>query len=163
MEAYGTGNMKLALNGAITIGTLDGANIEIRQEVGPENLFIFGNTVEQVERLRDEGRHPRTFYDGSPTVRRILDAFRGDRLSPGAPGRFAWVFRTLVEEWDPYFHLADLEAYLATQEEAARLYQDRDAWARKAILNVARMGKFSSDRTIQEYARDIWRVVPVVD
>jgi starch phosphorylase len=160
-EASGTSNMKFAMNGALTVGTLDGANIEIRQEVGAENVFIFGNTVEEVERLRQEGLRPREFYDRSPVVRRILDAFRGDRLSPGAPGRFEWVFRTLVEEWDPYFHLADLEAYLAAQEEAARLYQDRHAWARKAILNVARMGKFSSDRTIQEYARDIWGVVPV--
>jgi starch phosphorylase len=153
--------MKFALNGALTVGTLDGANIEIRDEVGADNFFLFGNTVEQVERLREEGRHPRSFYDQSPTIRRVLDAFRGGRLSPASPGRFAWVFHTLVEEWDPYFHLADLEAYLATQEEVARLYQDRPAWAGKAILNVARMGKFSSDRTIAEYARDVWKVVPV--
>jgi starch phosphorylase len=160
-EASGTSNMKLAMNGALTMGTLDGANIEIREEVGPENVFIFGKTVPEVEQLREGGVQPRTFYEGSPVVRRILDAFRGDRLSPGHPGRFGWVFRTLVEQWDPYFHLADLEAYLAAQEEAGRLYQDRHAWARKAILNVARMGKFSSDRTIQEYARDIWGVAPV--
>jgi starch phosphorylase len=160
-EASGTSNMKFAMNGALTMGTLDGANIEIRQEVGADNVFIFGNTVEQVERLRRDGRQPRTCYDASPTVRRILDVFRGDLLIPGTPGRFGWVFHTLVEQWDPYFHLADLEAYLAAQEEAARLYQDRHAWARKAILNVARMGKFSSDRTIQEYARDIWKVAPV--
>jgi starch phosphorylase len=160
-EASGTSNMKFAMNGALTIGTLDGANIEIREEVGPENIFIFGNTVTQVEALRARGSWPREFYDKSPVVRRILDAFRGDRLSPGASGRFGWVFQTLVEQPDPYYHLADLEAYLAAQEAAARLYQDRHAWARKAILNVARMGKFSSDRTIQEYARDIWGVVPV--
>jgi starch phosphorylase len=160
-EASGTSNMKFAMNGALTIGTLDGANIEIREEVGPENIFIFGNTVAQVEELRARGSRPREFYDRSPVIRRILDAFRGDRLSPGASGRFTWVFQTLVEQPDPYFHLADLEAYLAAQEEAARLYQDRHAWARQAILNVARMGKFSSDRTIQEYAHDIWGVVPV--
>ncbi len=160
-EASGTSNMKFAMNGALTIGTLDGANIEIREEVGPENIFIFGNTVEGIEKLRAEGRQPRTFYDASPTIRRILDAFRGDRLSPGEPGKFGWVFRTLVEEWDPFFHLADLESYLAAQEAVGKLYQDRNAWARKAILNVARVGKFSSDRTIQEYARDIWNVAPV--
>jgi starch phosphorylase len=160
-EASGTSNMKLAMNGALTMGTLDGANIEIQEEVGPENVFIFGNTVEQVEQLRKEGRHPREFYERSRTVRRIMDAFQGDRLSPGSPGKFSWVFWSLVERDDPYFHLADLEAYLAAQAEAARLYQDRHAWARKAILNVARMGKFSSDRTIREYARDIWKVGPV--
>ncbi|MCI0456974.1 MAG: glycogen/starch/alpha-glucan phosphorylase [Gemmataceae bacterium] len=160
-EASGTSNMKFAMNGALTIGTLDGANIEIRDEVGPENLFIFGNTVDQVRQLQAEGRPPRSFYDNSAVVRRVLDAFRGDLLSPGAPGKFGWVFRALVEQGDPYFHLADLEAYLAAQEEAARLYQDRHAWARKAILNVARVGKFSSDRTIAEYAREIWEVAPV--
>src|SRR5262249_54168966 len=142
-EASGTSNMKLAMNGALTMGTLDGANIEIREEVGPENIFIFGNTVEQIEQLRREGRPPRTYHDGSPVVRRILDAFLGNRLSPGAPGKFSWVFWSLVDRPDPYFHLADLEAYLAAQEEAGRLYQDRHAWARKAILNVARIGKFS--------------------
>src|SRR5262249_34169371 len=160
-EASGTSNMKFAMNGALTIGTLDGANIEIREEVGADNVFIFGNTVAQIEELRARGSRPREFYDRSPVIRRILDAFRGDRLSPGSPGRFGWVFQTLVEQPDPYFHLADLEAYLAAQEAAAHLFQDRHAWARKAILNVARMGKFSSDRTIQEYARDIWGVVPV--
>jgi starch phosphorylase len=160
-EASGTSNMKFAMNGALTIGTLDGANIEIREEVGPENVFIFGDTVEQIEQLRAEGRQPRTFYDASPVVRRVLDAFRGALLSPEQPGKFGWVFQWLVEQWDPYFHLADLEAYLAAQEEAARLYEDRHAWAKKAILNVARIGKFSSDRTIQEYARDIWKVGPV--
>lgn len=162
-EASGTSNMKFAMNGALTIGTLDGANIEIRTEVGAENIFIFGNTVEQIERLRAGQHHPREYYGRSAVVRRILDAFEGGRLSPGAPGKFAWVFWMLADQWDPYFHLGDLEAYLAAQEEAAQLYRDRPAWARKAILNVARMGKFSSDRTIQEYARDIWQVTPVVE
>jgi starch phosphorylase len=160
-EASGTSNMKFTMNGALTIGTLDGANIEIREEVGPENFILFGNTVEGIDKLRAEGRQPRTFYDASPVIRRILDVFRGDRLSPGEPGKFGWVFRTLVEEWDPFFHLADLESYLAAQEAVGKLYQDRNAWGRKAILNVARVGKFSSDRTIREYARDIWDVAPV--
>ncbi len=160
-EAAGTSNMKFAMNGALIIGTLDGANIEIRQEVGAENFFLFGNTVEQIEALRSQGRQPRSFYEQSPTIRRILDAFKGDRLSPGQPGKFDWVYRMLVENWDPYLHLADLESYLAVQAQVGKLYQDRAGWARKAILNVARMGKFSSDRAVTEYARDIWKVTPV--
>jgi len=160
-EASGTSNMKFAMNGALMMGTLDGANIEIRQEVGADNFFLFGNTVEQIEALRSQGRQPRSFYDQSQTIRRILDAFLGDRLSPGEPGKFSWVHRMLVDNWDPYFHLADLESYLSAQEQVAKLYQDRAGWAKKAILNVARMGKFSSDRAITEYARDIWKVTPV--
>jgi glycogen phosphorylase len=160
-EASGTSNMKFAMNGALTIGTLDGANIEIREEVGADNFFLFGKTVDEIHDLQVQGVQPRTYYDGSPIIRRILDAFRGDRLCPGNPGRFDWVFRTLVETWDPYFHLADLESYLKAHEEACQLYSNRRAWAKKAILNVARMGKFSSDRTISEYARDIWHVKPV--
>jgi starch phosphorylase len=160
-EASGTSNMKFAMNGALTVGTLDGANIEIRDAVGPENFFLFGATVEQVEALKRDGRHPRTFYDRSPAVRRVMDAFRGDRLCPGEHGKFAWVFRSLVDEWDPYFHLADLESYLEAQAAAERLYRDRHAWAKAAILNVARTGRFSSDRTVAEYARDIWGVAPL--
>lgn len=160
-EASGTSNMKFAMNGALTIGTLDGANIEIQQEVGADNIFIFGHTVEEITRLKAELHHPRSFYGQSATIRRILDAFTSDRLSPGKPGEFAWVFWMLVDQWDPYFHLADLEPYLAAQEAVAQLYRDPAAWARQAILNVARMGKFSSDRTIREYARDIWKVAPV--
>jgi starch phosphorylase len=161
-EASGTSNMKFAMNGALTIGTLDGANIEISSEVGVDNILIFGNKVSEISQLRAERHHPREFYTKSATIRRVLDAFRDDRLSPGELGKFAWVFELLVDQWDPYFHLADLEAYLATQDKAARLYLDMGAWCRKSILNVARIGKFSSDRTIQEYAREIWRVEPVV-
>jgi starch phosphorylase len=159
-EASGTSNMKFAMNGALTVGTLDGANIEIREEAGGDNVLIFGNTVEQIQDLQRRRVAPRTFYDRSDTVRRILDAFRGDRLSPGEPGKYSWVFHKLVDSWDPYFHLADLDSYLQTHDEADRLYRDEAAWARKAILNVARMGKFSSDRTVLEYARDIWDVAP---
>jgi starch phosphorylase len=161
-EASGTSNMKFALNGALTIGTLDGANIEIREEVGDENLFIFGKTVDEIEKLVARRAMPREFYNQSGTVRRVLDAFRDARLSPGAPGRFEWVFGALVDSWDPYFHLADLDAYLTAQEAAAQLYRQQDTWARKAILTVSRMGKFSSDRTIREYARDIWNIQPVL-
>jgi glycogen phosphorylase len=160
-EASGTSCMKFAMNGALTIGTLDGANIEIRDEVGLENIFIFGARVQEIAQMAAQGRHPTEFYHHSAVIRRIMDAFRDDRLSPDQPGRFNWVYQMLVENWDPYFHLADLESYIQTQDEVDRLYLDPHAWAHKAILNVARMGKFSSDRTIAEYARDIWNVAPV--
>jgi len=161
-EASGTGNMKFAMNGALTIGTMDGANIEMVEEVGGENFFIFGNTVEQIQDLNARGVHPRSFYEGNDRVRRILDAFAGDRFSPGEPGRHRWVFDSLVDSWDPYFHLADLDAYLDAQERAAALFASPQQWAEKAILNVARMGKFSSDRTIREYASEIWNIHPVL-
>ncbi len=161
-EASGTGNMKFAMNGALTIGTLDGANIEIAEEVGEENIFIFGRTVEEIKALRAGRREPREFYEGSERIRAILDTFRTDLFSQGDAGKFGWVYTALVESWDPYFHLADLDSYLNAQAEAARLYTDQGMWARKAILNVARMGKFSSDRTIREYAREIWRIEPVL-
>jgi len=162
-EASGTGNMKLALNGALTIGTLDGANIEIMEEVGGDNVFIFGLKAEEIQALRARGAYqPRDYYRQSPVVRRVLDTFQADRFCPQEPGLFAWVFQRLLDQGDPYFHLADLESYTATQERAARTYTDRPAWLRKAILNVARTGKFSSDRTIAEYAREIWGIEPVL-
>ncbi len=161
-EASGTGNMKFAMNAALTIGTLDGANIEIAEEVGEDNIFIFGRTVEEIKGLRAEGRHPREFYAGSDRVKSILDTFRTDLFSQGDAGRFGWVYTSLVESWDPYFHLADLESYLDAQARVGHLHADQNMWARKAILNVARMGKFSSDRTIREYANDIWRIAPVL-
>lgn len=161
-EASGTGNMKFAINGALTIGTLDGANIEIREEVGAENFFLFGNRVDEIHQLATQGVHPRVFFDRSPMIQRVMNAFRTDRLSPGEPGKFAWVFHKLVESWDQYFHLADLDSYLHMQDQACQLYTDQREWTRRAILNVARMGKFSSDRTIKEYARDIWDIRPVL-
>jgi glycogen phosphorylase len=161
-EASGTGNMKFALNGALTIGTLDGANIEIREEVGPENIFIFGLTVDEVQHIRTgPGYRPMEVYNKSQAVRRVIDAVNGNRFCAREPGRHAWVSQRLLAAGEPYFHLADLEAYLAAQEEASRVYQDRAAWAAKAILNVARVGKFSSDRTIRDYAREIWNIKPV--
>ncbi len=161
-EASGTGNMKFAMNGALTVGTLDGANIEIGEEVGADNIFIFGLTVPEVRELKASGSYrPREVYERSPVVRRILDAIGTNRFCPGNPGQHAWVARRLLDEGDPYLHLADLESYIRTQEEVDRLYRDRPAWAAKAILNVARIGKFSSDRTIREYARDIWGITPV--
>jgi starch phosphorylase len=160
-EASGTGNMKFAMNGALTIGTLDGANIEIREEVGEDNIFIFGLTVAQVRELAAaHAYHPGTIYQRSPTVRRIMDALRGDRFSPQQPGLHAWVPDKLLSPGEQYFHVADLESYLTTHDEAAYLFHDRTKWAHKAILNTARMGKFSSDRTINEYAREIWQIQP---
>lgn len=156
-EASGTGNMKFALNGALTIGTLDGANIEIREEVGEENIFIFGLRAEEIQRQRREGSpHPREHYLQSPAIRRVMEALRDDRFSQKEPGAFKWLFDRLVEQADEYFHLADFHSYVRAQEEASRNYREPESWAEKAILNVARMGKFSSDRTIMQYAQEIW-------
>ena len=160
-EASGTGNMKFAMNGALTIGTLDGANIEIREEVGADNIFIFGLTVDEVRTARAAGYRPGEVYRKSPAVRRVMDALRSGRFCPGQRERHAWVAQRLLADGEQYFHLADLDSYLEAHEAAARLYRDRAAWSAKAILNVARTSKFSSDRTILEYARDIWNIKPV--
>jgi starch phosphorylase len=160
-EASGTSNMKFALNGALTMATLDGANIEIREAVGAENIFIFGLTVEQILQLRATGYQPREIYLSNPRVQRVLRSFKENRFCPRAPGRHEWVYQKLLADGEPYCHLADLESYLKTQHDADLLYRDHHSWARKAILNVARMGRFSSDRTIREYANDIWGIKPV--
>jgi glycogen phosphorylase len=163
-EASGTGNMKFAMNGALTIGTLDGANIEIGEEVGAENIFIFGLTVPQVRQIRSEGMYrPREIYNSNPAVRRVMDAFKESRFcTADTRGSHEWVYHKLLADGEQYFHLADLGSYIQAHEEAGRLYRNRTAWATKAILNVARVGKFSSDRTIREYARDIWNIHPVL-
>jgi starch phosphorylase len=162
-EASGTGNMKLAMNGALTMGTLDGANIEIMEEVGADNIFIFGLKAQDVQALRARGAYqPAEYYARSPLIRRVVDTFRTDVFCPQEPGLFGWIYQRLLEPGEQYFHLADLESYTAAQEKAGQTYTDGSAWARKAILNVARMEKFSSDRTIAEYARDIWGIRPVV-
>ena len=164
MEASGTGNMKLAMNGAVTIGTLDGANIEIREEVGLENIYIFGLTAEQIEAHRqNRSYNPWDFYNDSAAVRRVMDAIGNDRFNTTEPGIFQPIFQAVMNGGDRYFHLADFESYATAQALVANDFTDRAAWARKAILNVARMGKFSSDRSILEYARDIWHVKPVMD
>jgi starch phosphorylase len=161
-EASGTSNMKFAMNGAPIIGTLDGANIEIAEEVGADNIFIFGLTVPQIRRVYAEGGyHPRPIYQRTPAVRRILDAFKQNRFDSGAEASYEWVYHKLLADGEQYFHLADLEDYLRAQEDVTRQYGDRAAWTRKAILNTARIGKFSSDRTIREYARDIWNLQPI--
>jgi len=162
MEASGTGNMKFALNGALTIGTLDGANIEIRKEVGKDNIFIFGLKIAGVQRLNQEGSYnPRELYQTYPDVKRVLDAINGDMFSATEPGLFKWVFHNLLDHNDRYYHLADLPSYLEAQRLASETFADVPTWTKKAILNVARMGKFSSDRAIREYAQDIWHIKPV--
>ncbi|GJM20932.1 MAG: alpha-1,4 glucan phosphorylase [Planctomycetota bacterium] len=161
MEASGTGNMKFALNGALTIGTLDGANIEIREEVGDENIFIFGLLAEDIARQRADGSYnPRAIYENNAELSRVLDALSGARFSPGDPRLFHWLKETLLDRGDYFFNLADFADYIATQDRVSHEFQDTENWSRKAILNVARMGKFSSDRTISEYARDIWGLLP---
>jgi glycogen phosphorylase len=161
-EASGTGNMKFALNGALTIGTLDGANVEMREQVGAENFFIFGNTTPQVAELRAQGYQPRTYYESNPELRATLDAIRNGVFSPSEPARFQAIFDTLVNWGDHYLLLADYADYIATQDRVDTLYRNADEWTRKAVLNIAGMGTFSSDRTIAEYAHDIWRSRPVI-
>jgi len=160
-EASGTGNMKLSLNGALTIGTLDGANVEIQEEVGPENIFIFGLTVDEVEALRAGGYNPWDYYHRDEELRAVIDWLGSDFFSPGEHGAFAALHGSLLRGGDPYMLLADFRAYCECQRRVDAAYRDRDAWARMAIINTARMGKFSSDRTIREYAQDIWRLDPV--
>jgi starch phosphorylase len=156
-EASGTGNMKFALNGALTIGTLDGANVEIAERVGDENIFIFGLTADQVEKRRNEGYNPRAEYERSPRLKRVVDFVASGMLSPDQPGKFRPLIEGLLHH-DPFFVLADFDAYLAAQAQVDVAYQDPQAWTRSAILNVARCGFFSSDRSVREYAERIWKV-----
>jgi starch phosphorylase len=151
--------MKLAMNGALTIGTLDGANIEIREEVGAENFFLFGLTAEEVVALRARGYRPRDHYEANPRLRRAIDLIAEGRFSRGDRELFRPVVQHLLD-YDDYMLLADFQAYVDAQEEVARAYADAEHWTRMSILNVARMGRFSSDRAILEYCRDIWRVGP---
>lgn len=160
-EASGTGNMKLSLNGALTIGTLDGANIEIAEEVGDEQMYIFGLTVPEVEDLTRRGYDPWTWYHRSPPIQRILEAMGDSRFCPRQPGLFRPLRDSLLHGGDRYMHLADFESYVATHRRVAADFQRRDDWARRSILTIARMGRFSSDRAVMEYARDIWHVEPV--
>ena len=152
-EASGTGNMKFALNGALTIGTLDGANVEMLEEVGKDNIFIFGLTVEQVQELLAKGYRPKDFYESNDDLRRVLDLIQSGFFSQ--KGLIYLSVDKLLSN-DSYLLLADFADYVKTQKEVEKLYLDKKAWAEKAILNVARMGKFSSDRTINQYAKEIW-------
>lgn len=159
-EASGTGNMKFALNGALTIGTLDGANIEIKEEVGDENIFIFGLTAEEAEwEKKSPRRTARMIYEENSEIRKIIDAIASGCFSNGDTDIFKQIVDDLLEHnRDPYLHLIDLEDYIRCQNEVDKTYKDSEKWVEKAIMNVANMGKFSSDRTINEYARNIWGI-----
>ena len=160
-EASGTGNMKFALNGALTMGTLDGANVEILEEVGDENIFIFGKSVEGVEEIRRAGYDPFSYYESDEELKAVLDWLSSDFFCPGKGGLIADLTRGLLDWGDPYLVLADYRSYMDAQEIAGQTYLDQEKWSAMAIRNVAGSGKFSSDRTIGEYAKDIWKLDPV--
>ena len=160
-EASGTSNMKFALNGALTIGTLDGANVEMLEHVGEENIFIFGNTTPQVEALRSGGYNPRKYYEEDAELHQVLTQIASGVFSPQEPGRYRNLFDALVNFGDHYQLLADYRSYVDTQDKVDDLYRRPEEWQRRAALNIANMGYFSSDRTIQEYADEIWHIKPV--
>lgn len=161
MEASGTGNMKMALNGALTIGTLDGANVEILEAVGRRNMFIFGLTADDVAALRSSGYDPRRFYESDPELKEALDLISSGFFSAGDRELFAPIVSSLLDHGDYYLLLADYRAYVNAQEEAGRVFLDPEEWTRRSILNTARMGRFSSDRSVLEYADRIWNAVPL--
>jgi starch phosphorylase len=160
-EASGTGNMKLALNGALTIGTLDGANVEIANEVGEDNIFIFGLTTDQVVQLRASGYRPADYYLANDELRQVIDMIASGYFSPEEPDRFRPIVDSLLSHGDHYLLLADYASYVACQKEVEAAYRDQQQWLRKVIINVANMGKFSSDRTILQYAEQVWQAKPV--
>ncbi|MHC4116635.1 MAG: glycogen/starch/alpha-glucan phosphorylase [Planctomycetota bacterium] len=159
-EASGTGNMKFALNGALTIATLDGANVEIREEVGPENFFLFGLTAQQAREVKARGHRPRNFYEQNAALREVLHFIASGALAEGDTNLFRPLVDNLLES-DPFLVLADYQAYVNCQMQVSTLWRDQRAWTRTSILNVARMGKFSSDRSIRDYCRDVWQVRPL--
>jgi len=158
-EASGTGNMKLALNGALTMGTLDGANIEMARDVGRENMFIFGHTESEIEDMRRKGYRPTDVLENDERLRRTVDMIREDYFNWREPGIFKPIVDSLLES-DRFFVLADFDPYFSAQREAARLFKDKAEWTRRSILNAARMGRFSSDRTVAEYSEKIWGIEP---
>jgi len=161
-EASGTGNMKLALNGALTIGTLDGANVEIQEEVGAENIFIFGMNVEAVQACLAGGYNPREVYHADEELKAVIDWLGSRHFIPGEPyDTLSPLMHSLLDGGDPFLVLADYRDYIETQFEVGRCFQNAEDWTRKAIFNTARVGKFSSDRTIREYSREIWKLEPV--
>jgi glycogen phosphorylase len=150
----------MALNGALTIGTLDGANVEIKEEVGDDNIFIFGLTTPEVAELKANGYNPWDYYHANAELREVLDMIVSGFFNVDEPNRYQAIFDTLLHKGDNYLLLADYQSYIDTQDKVAALYQNQEEWTRHAILNVANMGKFSSDRTIAEYAKNIWNVKP---
>lgn len=158
LEASGTGNMKLALNGALTVGTLDGANIEIAEEVGDDNIFIFGLDVDQVEAVKKNGYNPFDYYYSNPELKAVLDWLDTDFFTPGQPGALSDIKKSLLDWGDQYLCLADYQSYCDAQNEVDVTYRDKKLWAKKAIINSATMGKFNSDRSIQDYVDTIWRL-----
>jgi starch phosphorylase len=160
-EASGTGNMKFALNGAVTIGTMDGANIEIWEEVGDENIFIFGLRANEVNELRSKGYNPWDYYHKNETLKKVMDLISLGFFSPEEPQLFRPIFDSLLNGGDRYMVMADFDSYYNCQKKLAEAYRNRDQWTKMSILNVANMGRFSSDRTIQQYSDDIWSVKPI--
>ena len=159
-EASGTGNMKFSLNGALTIGTLDGANVEIRGEVGAENFFLFGLTSAEVKAFKAQGYNPWDYYHANAELKAVIDSIASGFFSDGDTNLFKPIVDNLVYE-DPYLLIADYQPYIECQDRVGKAYQDRDNWTQMSILNVARMGKFSSDRSIKEYCEDIWQAQAV--
>ncbi|HAA99624.1 MAG TPA: glycogen phosphorylase, partial [Alteromonas macleodii] len=159
-EASGTGNMKLALNGAVTIGTLDGANVEIAEEVGDDNIFIFGLTVEEVNELKANGYNPHDYYYKDPEIKAVLDWLETDYFTPGKPGALVSIKQSLLDNGDPYMVLADFRAYSDAQIAVDAAYRDKERWAEMAIINTAKMGKFTSDRSIRDYVERVWKLSP---
>jgi glycogen phosphorylase len=157
-EASGTGNMKFAMNGALTIGTLDGANIEIRDAVGHENFFLFGLTTPEVEATKHAGYHPRGIYETNPVLRDVIDGLASGQFSRGDSNLFRPLVDGLLNQ-DPYLLLADYQSYVDCQDKVGAAFVDQDKWAKMSIYNAARMGRFSSDRAVSEYCRNIWNAV----
>jgi starch phosphorylase len=159
-EASGTGNMKFGLNGALTIGTMDGATVEMAEEIGEENMFIFGLRSTQVDDLKKNGYNPHDYYLKSEALRRVIDLVAGDFFCEDTPGMFKPLIDSLFNN-DRYFLFADFDAYLEAHERLSKTYRDANKWTEMSILNVANIGNFSSDRTIGEYAKEIWDVKPM--
>jgi starch phosphorylase len=159
-EASGTGNMKFSMNGALTIGTLDGANVEIREAVGPENFFLFGLTAAEVEGLKSKGYFPRGYYESNPYLKEAIDQIGSGHFSRGDGGLFRPLVDNLLEH-DPFLLLADYQSYIDCQDRVSSAYRDHGNWVRMSILNVARMGTFSSDRSIREYCDNVWHITPL--
>jgi glycogen phosphorylase len=159
-EASGTGNMKFCMNGALTIGTLDGANIELREEIGAENFFLFGQSAEEVLALKARGYRPMDYYAANPQLREVIDLLRSGFFTRGDTALLQPLMDNLMQ-YDPYMLFADFASYLECQDKVSAAYRDTEHWTRMAILNTARSGEFSSDRSIREYSADIWQVEPV--